>query len=246
MFLKKSVLFVTLAVFLAFSLQAQTAGQLVVTVTTVSYGGSYSPHHVMAIWVQSKTGAYVKTLLAYAGVRRAYLNNWGTATSSTYNTVDAITSATQSVHGTSTCYWNGANQTGTTLGDDTYNVVMEMTEGGSNKLASYAIKKGTTQQIITPANVAGFSNVTIKWTPASTPIEDVQAEKLYNLYPNPTKADVFVNGHDIKEIQIFSLSGKYLFSTKENTLKLGFLSNGVYIVSLITSKGLIVRKITKN
>jgi hypothetical protein len=37
---------------------AQTAGSLAVTVTTVSYGGTYSPRNVVAILVQSKSGAF--------------------------------------------------------------------------------------------------------------------------------------------------------------------------------------------
>lgn len=227
----------------AFSTNAQTAGQLSVTVTTLTYGGTYAPKHVIAIWVQNKTGVYIKTLLAYAATRKAYLSSWGTATSSIYNTVDAITGATQSTHGTLNCTWNGSNLTGTVLGDDTYNVVMEMTEGGNNKLLTIPIKKGTTQQIVTPGNVSGFSNITVKWIPASTDIEDIKVDKLYNVYPNPAKNTIHVNDADIREIQILTLSGKFLFSSKKNTLNVAKLPKGIYLVILKYEKNSITKKL---
>lgn len=227
-------------------MNAQTEGQLSVTVTTVAYGGSYLPHNVVAIWVQSKTGVFIKTLLAYAAVRKAYLSSWGTATSSTYNTVDAITGATQSSHGIRTCYWNGKNQTGTVLGDDTYNVVMEMTEGGSNKVGVFALKKSNTAQTVTPANVSGFSNITIKWTPVSTGIEDVTSDKFYAVYPNPAKNTLYVNGDDIREVEVCTLSGKRLLSTKVNRIDVSVLPKGDYLVFLITKNRNFVRKFMKN
>ncbi|MDD4990752.1 MAG: DUF2271 domain-containing protein [Paludibacter sp.] len=242
----KYILASVLFLLAVFSLSAQTDGQLSVTVTTVSYGGTYSPHNVVAIWVQSKTGTFVKTLLAYAATRKAYLSSWATATASTYNTVDAITGATQSSQGPRVCYWNGKNQTGTVLGDDTYNVVMEMTEGGSNKVGVFAFKKGNTAQTVTPANVSGFSNITIKWTPVSTGIQDVALDKLYSIYPNPAKNTLFVTGFDIEEVQILTLTGKYLFSTNANSIDVNRLPGGDYLVLLVTKNGNVVKRFIKN
>jgi len=228
------------------NLNAQTSGQLTVTVTTVTYGGSYSPYNVEAIWVKSKTGAYIKTLLAYAGTRRAYLSNWTTATTSTYNVVDAVTGATQGSHGVRTCKWNGANLTGTVLGDDTYYVVMEMTEGGSDKLASFSFVKGKTQQIVTPANVAGFSNIIINWTPVNTAVDEVQLTNHYSIYPNPAKNMIFISGLDVVETQLLALSGQYLFSSFDHQIDISNLSKGVYIVLLKTKHGNVTKKIVKN
>ena len=225
---------------------AQTAGQLLVNVTTVTYGGSYATKHIVAIWVQSKTGVYIKTLLAYAATRKAYLSSWGTATSSTYNTVDAITGATQSSHGALNCTWNGCNLTGTVLGDDTYNVVMEMTEGGNNKLLSIPIKKGITQQIVSPANVSGFSNITVKWIPISTAINEVAINQNYTLYPNPAKNTIHIQGNDITEIQILTLNGNYILSTTQPKIDISNFKNGVYLVRLFTKNGVATKSLIKN
>jgi Predicted periplasmic protein len=242
----KKYILVVLASLQIVYLSAQTAGELSVQVTTTTYGGTYATKHVVAIWVQNKTGVYIKTLLAYAATRKAYLSAWGTATSSTYNTIDAITGATQSVHGTLNCTWNGSNLTGTVLGDDTYNVVMEMTEGGNNKLYIIPIKKGLTQQIVTPANVSGFSNITVKWIPASTAINSVVLDNSYKLYPNPAKTMVYVSGSDIKDIQLYTLSGKYLFSTTQLQIDICNLKKGVYLVQFVLRNGNLAKRIIKN
>lgn len=228
-----------------FRTNAQTAGQLTVTATTVSYGGNYAPHNVVAMWVTNKSGVYVKTMLAYAATRKAYLSGWGSATSLTYNTVDASTGATQGSHGVRTCIWNGANLTGTVLGDDTYNVVMEMTEGGNNKQATFSFKKGKTEQILTPANVSGFSNITIKWTPALTALEDVQAAKLFTVYPNPAKSSVYVNGFGIQEIRLYNLNGKLILKTIEPRVDISSLTNGMYILKIISEAGECSKSILK-
>lgn len=227
-------------------MNSQTAGQLTITATTVSYGGTYAPYHVVAIWVQSKTGTFIKTLVAYAASRRANLSSWSAVTSSTYNVVDAVTGATRGSHGAITGKWNGSNLTGTVLGDDTYTVAMEMTEGGTQRYYTFQFKKSGTEQILSPANVSGFSNITIKWTPALTQLADVNFGEAYSIYPIPVKSLMFVNGANIGEIQLYTLSGMYLLSTKENTLNISNLKKGIYLIVLKTTNGDIVKKFVKD
>lgn len=224
---------------------SQTAGQLKVTVTTTAYGGTYTPSNVLAIWVQSKTGAFVKTMLADAATRIAYLSHWKTATPN-YNVIDAITGATQGSHGTYNCTWNGKNITGTVLGDDTYTVALEMDEGGSGKYATFQFKKSGLEQIVTPTNVSGFSNVTIKWTPTSTALDNVKAEKLFTVYPNPTRNNIYVSGFGINEMQIYGLNGNLLITTKDQKVDLSTLHKGVYLLKIVSTEGDFSKKIFKN
>jgi hypothetical protein len=53
----------------------KTDGTLTVKATTSTYSGEYAPHNVVAIWIESGSGTFVKTLLAKAGVREQYLTN---------------------------------------------------------------------------------------------------------------------------------------------------------------------------
>ena len=227
-------------------LEGQTPGQLTVTATTVTYGGTFAPNHVVAVWVQSKTGTFVKTLLAYATTRKSYLSSWSAVTSATYNAVDAVTGATKGTHGLISCKWNGENLTGTVLGDDTYTVALEMTEGGNERYYTFQFKKSGTEQILTPTNVSGFSNITIKWTPSLTALENVNLRESYSVYPVPVKSLLFVNGSDVVEIQVYTLSGKYLFSTNENPVNMVSLKKGVYVILIKSPKVSFLKKIIKD
>ena len=243
--MKKAIVFAVLF-FSALAAKPQNPGQLKVTVTTVAYGGTFSPYNILAIWVQNKTGVFIQTLLADASKEKAYLSNWKTATSSTYNVVNAITGATLGSHGTYTCLWNGKNLTGTVLGDDTYTVAMEMSEGGSTKFVTFQFKKSGAVQTVTPAGVPGFVNITLKWTPAYlAAVENTEADKLYQVYPNPAFSSVYISGNDMKELDICSLSGKVLLISKEQNVNISNLPKGFYLAIIYNKEGTIVRKIEK-
>ncbi len=143
----------------------KTPGSLSVTATTSTYSGQYAPRHVLAIWVESGSGTFVKSLMVYAQARKEHLTNWLSATSSG-NTTDAITGATLSNHGTRNCTWNGKDASGNVVGDGAYKVCVEYTESnGTGKIARFGFTKGTVADTQTPASASGVSNVTLKWTP---------------------------------------------------------------------------------
>ncbi|MFZ4582894.1 MAG: DUF2271 domain-containing protein, partial [Paludibacter sp.] len=146
----------------------KTPGSLAVNATTSSYSGQYAPHHVAAIWIESSTGTFVKTLLVKATQRKVYLTNWLKATS-TGNSIDASTGATLSNHGVLTCTWNGKDVNGNVVGDGSYNVCVEFTESnGTGKNASFAFAKGLTTDNQSPASKSNISGVSINWTPTPT------------------------------------------------------------------------------
>jgi hypothetical protein len=142
----------------------KTTGSLAVSTLTSSAGGAYAPNNVVAIWVESNSGTFVKSLLVYAATRKYDLTNWTSNSSS--NTTDAITGATQSSHAVRTCTWNGTNTSGTVVGDGVYKVCMELTDKeGTGNFSSFTFTKGTTVDTQTPSNASSFSNISIVWTP---------------------------------------------------------------------------------
>lgn len=144
----------------------KTAGTLTAKVTTSSYGGNYAPSNVVAIWVESSSGTFVKTLMVKAAQRKSYLTNW--TKSSGGNSTDAITGATVHSHSAYTVSWNGKNASGATVGDGTYNVCVEFTENNNTgKFASFQFTKGTAADNQTPAAKSNVSNITLTWTPAT-------------------------------------------------------------------------------
>lgn len=143
---------------------AKTAGSLSVNVTTSTYKGSYAPKHVLAIWVESTSGTFVKSLVVNAAARKQYLTNWLKSSSS--NTTDATVGATLSSHAAKACVWNGTDVSGSVVGDGTYNLRVEFTESdATGKIATFPFNKGTAVDVQTPAATSGVTVSTLTWTP---------------------------------------------------------------------------------
>jgi len=225
---------------------ANTAGTLTVNVTTKQGNmGGYSPDNIMAIWIVDSNGTFVKTLLAQANTRKADLFKWKSATS-TNNVVDAITGATQSSYGARTCTWNATNVSKTVVADGNYTVWIEVTDDAvQGPTTSYTFTKGPTAVNLTPTALTNFTGMSINWVPVASGIEEVKLSNLYSVYPNPTKSSIYVNGLDIKEVEILTLAGESIFKTNQQKLNLNSLSTGSYLAKITTSKGSFVKKIIK-
>jgi len=147
------------------AVSSNTTGTLAVTVATSTYGGSYAPRHVLAIWVANSSGTFVKSLMVYAAARKPDLTNWLSATSSG-NTTDAVTGATLSTHGAHSTTWNGTNTSGTVVANGTYKLCVEYTESNATgKLATFEFTKGTIVNTVAASTLSGVSLSTLIWTP---------------------------------------------------------------------------------
>lgn len=229
---------------------AQTTGTLSVQVTTSSTGGDYAPRNVLAIWVEDNSGAFVKTLLAYANARKTHLNTWEASTTnagSAFDVTDAISGATQSDHGVRTAQWNGTSYTGTVVPDGEYHLRMELTDkNATGNIASFTFTKGATAQTLTPANVPSFSSISLVWTPMATDVNQyVTKSNTFVVYPNPGTGRFTVMGEGIIAIEVKDLSGKTVVSSKTPIIDLGSMPKGVYLVSIISDKETVVQKIMK-
>ena len=71
------------------------------------------------------------------------------------------------------------------------------------------------------------------------------------IYPNPAKGSVTIEGEDILFVSIISLAGRELYRQNSNgrstiIVDLDTLPNGIYIISVSTSKGFIHKKLIKS
>jgi hypothetical protein len=68
------------------------------------------------------------------------------------------------------------------------------------------------------------------------------------VYPNPTAAKVTVSTHlTITTLTLYDINGKALFSlSNKNQMDLSALSNGAYLLRIISDKGVITKKIIVN
>jgi hypothetical protein len=143
----------------------KTTGILSVSFTTGTANGEYAPRNVVAVWIEDNSGKFIKTLLVNAQKRMKYLTNW-LNNNSTGNKTDAITGATSTTFGTLICSWNGVDTSGTLVSDGTYKLCMELADdNNSQNFSCFSFKKGYSDDLKTPANKPGFSNISIHWTP---------------------------------------------------------------------------------
>lgn len=217
---------------------AQTSGELAIKVTTSTAGGKYSPRNIVAIWVEDVNGNFVKTLLAYANKRKTHLNNWEASTnaaSSAFNTVDAITGATQSNHATRSCSWNGKNHNGELMPDGTYKLRVELTDKNSTgNYSAFSFTKGVSIEELKPADVPSFSNIQIKWTPLNTASEEIIANKSAWIYTNFAQHSVVLrqDSSDPIQVKIFNQQGVLIQQVQLNgqaEVDISSWANGLYI-----------------
>ena len=143
----------------------KTPGSLKANLLTTTYKGQYAPKHVLAIWIESSLGTFVKTLNLNASAREKYLKNWLDATSSE-NTTDAVVGATLKSHVEMSCVWDGTDIKSNIVGDGNYNLKVEFTESNSTgKVASFPFTKGTATDSQTPAAVTNITVNTLDWSP---------------------------------------------------------------------------------
>lgn len=230
---------------------AQTTGELSVSVSTSSTGGNYAPRNILAIWIEDSEGNFIKTLLAYADRRMTHLNKWQASTNaigSEFNTTDAITGATKSSHTTRICGWNGTDYNGTIVSDGSYTVWMELTDKNSTgNFSSFPFTKNENPNSQTPSNKPSFSSISIEWNPSGTVDSRIVMENdKFEIFPNPTNGIVNLQGTNLKEIEIRTISGKLLLKSNSQIIDISQLKNGIYLFSIITDNGITVKKLIKN
>jgi hypothetical protein len=196
-------------------------------------------------------GTYVRTLMMYGQNSKYYsdLTHWNSESGT--DKTNATTGATKSSNFTYVATWDGKDKTKTTtLDDGTYTVSIEMSSesyGLNSKYVTTTFTKGAAAQTVTPTAVTSVSNISIKWVPTGTGtgLNDVHLESQYQVYPNPTRSTVFVNGPDVRSVTIYNLAGKELLKAVVPNLNLSKLPAGTYLAEIETGRGTVTKKIVK-
>lgn len=141
--------------------QSET-GRVEFTVRTSSPNGNYSPRNIGAIWIEDAAGQFVKTLTVWANRRMRYLYTWDAA--SGRNTVDAVTSATASSHGTHTASWDLTDVNGDPVPAGTYTLRLEMTdEHSQGPLTAFSVPVGQPSDTLVLPEENYFHDMELRW-----------------------------------------------------------------------------------
>lgn len=261
----KKLTIITLLILSIFG-YSQTDGSLTFTFTTPKHTtGNYltSGAYVLAVWVETSTGTFVKTKLRYVGSGTDdHLSTWGTAagcanttavTATTgCNVTDATTGATQTTFLSRTVTWDGKNTNGTSNGslvaDGNYRLAIQETwgHGTSTVVRYFPFTKGTSIDSQTPTADGNFTAISLKWTPATLGTTDVNLKPQSTISPNPSTGNISIQlKNETNYIVVYSLDGKIVYqedlkNTKSSNFKnlnLSFLQNGEYIVNVSNAYG---------
>jgi hypothetical protein len=272
----KKLLFINfLLVFIAaFQSIAQTQGTLTWSFTPTSHTGYSGTRHVLAVWIETSTGTFVKTKMRYVGGGTDdHLPTWAAKagcsnvnailTSTGCNTTDATTGATLASYAMRTGTWDGKNVNGavngTTVADGAYRLAVQETwnHGTSGTTTVYYnFTKGTVADHQTPAGDANFSAITLDWVPFPTGIDEVNfAQANASVYPNPSRdGNVTIHYSNANKIRITNILGtaianyKVALSAEENDLSidLSAYANGIYMVQVSNDQSVATYKVLVN
>jgi len=138
-------------------------GEMSLTVRTVTANGTYSPKHVLAIWIEDTDG-FVKSRKVMGSQRKQYLYTW--VNSSNYNVVDAITGPTLTSHQTHTVVWDCKDLDGNIVPDGEYVVYAEFTDRhAQGPLYSTTFTKGPDPTFLSPPDETYFKDIVLTFTP---------------------------------------------------------------------------------
>lgn len=246
--MKKFYFLSLLAFLMAGNLSAQTYGHLNVSIATSETGGNYAPRNIVAVWIENENGDFVKTLLAYAQNRKTHLNIWQASTAAAgveFNDVDAITGPTRTSHSTRECLWNGLDYNQNLMPDGTYSVWMELTDkNGTGNYTSFSFTKGPDPETLTPDNAPSFSNILISWEPSGTGILE-EDNILFEISNNPGNGIYQIKGAAFDLIEVYSMNGSFVLSTKENTIDITNSPEGMYLIKIFQNNKQSIKKVLK-
>ena len=229
---------------------SQTAGTLTLSFAQTPHTSFQGTRNVMAVWIQSSTGTFVKTRARNVGtVTKDHLPTWavnsggtaGNATGANCNVVGAVSGATLTNFSTRNFSWDGTDVNGNIVPDGTYKITVESTwnhgaSGGT--IVSYTFVKGVNPDIQAPANDANFTNIALAWNPSGASIPNIE-DLNYSVQPNPSlDGNVSISGLKLNDlVEVYDMSGALLLSQKNLseelfTVDLSSKANGFYILKV--------------
>ncbi len=258
-------LFLSISLFTCILLSAQTQGTLSFSFTQTAHTSYTGSKNVLAVWIQSSTGTFIKTRLRYAGGGTAdHLPTWAVNSggsssncmATNCNKVGATTGATLTNFSTRTLTWDGTDASGNLVADGTYKVTIQSTwnHGSSATVTkSYTFIKGAAADVQTPADDANFTGIALAWNPSGAGVEEKTSDMVVSIHPNPSANGVFtVDFNYAIRVSALDLAGEEVFveDVKMNevskTVDLSNLTNGVYFICVDNGKGLSKHKVVIN
>jgi len=258
-------LFLSISLMVGATLSAQTTGTLTLAFSQTPHTSYQGTKNVMAVWIESSTGTFVKTRARNAGGGTSdHLAVWavkaggsaGNCMAANCNVLGATTGATLSNFGNRNFSWDGTDASGNVVPDGTYKIIVESTwnhGSAATTTRTYTFVKGAAQDVQTPASDANFTNITLAWNPAGSGLVEKTPEMLVSIQPNPSANGIFnVEFNYATRISTMNLAGEevYAVDVKMNEVSkdvdLSSLTSGVYFICVTNGSAVSKNKVVIN
>lgn len=151
-------------------------GKLTADFKTVALGGQYAPRNVGAVWIETSSGMFVKTLERWAGIRSVHLTRWTMASGgwgsifgggNTADMMDAVSRATLRSHEMHHVMWDMQDASGKPVADGKYNLWIEVADDNfrASTSNSVAFDKGPAPASVMAPDKAPFASLSITFQP---------------------------------------------------------------------------------
>jgi hypothetical protein len=258
-------LFLSISLLVSTLLSAQTTGTLTLTFSQIPHTSYEGTKNVMAVWIESNTGTFVKTRARNAGGGTSdHLAVWavkaggsaGNCMAANCNVLGATTGATLSNFGNRNFSWDGTNASGNVVPDGTYKIIVESTwnhGSAATTTRSYTFVKGPAQEVQTPASDANFTNITLAWNPAGSGLLEKTPEMIVSIKPNPSANGVFnVEFNYATRVSATNLAGEEVYAEEvkmtevSKEVNLSNLTSGVYFICVTNGSTVSKHKVVIN
>lgn len=258
-------LFLSISLLISTLLSAQTTGTLTLTFSQTPHTSYEGTKNVMAVWIESSTGTFVKTRARNAGGGTSdHLAVWavkaggsaGNCMAANCNVLGATTGATLSNFGNRNFSWDGTNASGNVVPDGTYKIIVESTwnhGSAATTTRSYTFVKGPAQEVQTPASDANFTNIMLAWNPAGSGLLEKTPEMIVSIKPNPSANGVFnVEFNYATRVFATNLAGEEVYAEEvkmtevSKEVNLSNLTSGVYFICVTNGSTVSKHKVVIN
>lgn len=258
-------LFLSISLFVCTLLNAQTTGTLTLAFSQTPHTSFQGTKNVMAVWIQTSTGAFVKTRTRNSGsVTSDHLPVWalnsggtsGNCMSASCNTIGATTGATLSNFGNRNFSWDGTDASGNIVADGTYKITVESTwnhGSAATTTRSYTFVKGAASDVQTPAADANFTGISLAWNPGVVGVEEKTSDLTVSIQPNPSLNGVFIVEFNYAvRVSAMNLAGEEVYTedVKMNEVSkevdLSSLTSGVYFICVTNGSAVSKHKVVIN
>ena len=260
----KSILF-SLSMVACTLLSAQTGGTLTLSFTQTPHTSYQGTKNVMAVWIESSTGTFVKTRARNAGGGTSdHLPVWavksggsaGNCLTTSCNTVGAITGATLNNFSARNFSWDGTDISGNIVADGTYKITVESTwnhGSAATTTRSFTFVKGTASDVQTPTADANFTGIALAWNPSGAGVEEKTSDMIVSIQPNPSLNGVFnVEFNYAIRVSAMNLAGEEVYTEDvqmnevSKTVNLSNLTSGVYFICVTNGTSMSKHKVVIN